>query len=246
MRYNLVGMSQYDSGMSAMQRLSSTTTLSAQQAAVIKQTYVLFGLSVVSAMAGGAIGAGSETLARFFSGWIGWIVAMVALNAIPYVAMAVRHNPVLGVVALFADGFISGIILSPILFYASLVAPAMITAALIITGVVFVSITAFIFLSGRTFNAPRGLMFGMFAAVMAAVLLNSFMQIGWVGMLISAGIGVIGVISLVSSTSGVLNSPDADSPIPGALALFAGVFNIFVAVLNILLRLLGGGGRSND
>jgi FtsH-binding integral membrane protein len=239
-------MSQYDSGMSAMQRLSSTTTLSAQQAAVIKQTYVLFGLSVVSAMAGGAIGAGSETLARFFSGWIGWIVAMVALNAIPYVAMAVRHNPVLGVVALFADGFISGIILSPILFYASLVAPAMITAALIITGVVFVSITAFIFLSGRTFNAPRGLMFGMFAAVMAAVLLNSFMQIGWVGMLISAGIGVIGVISLVSSTSGVLNSPDADSPIPGALALFAGVFNIFVAVLNILLRLLGGGGRSND
>jgi FtsH-binding integral membrane protein len=239
-------MSQYDSGMSAMQRLSSTTTLSAQQAAVIKQTYVLFGLSVVSAMAGGAIGAGSETLARFFSGWIGWIVAMVALNAIPYVAMAVRHNPVLGVVALFADGFISGIILSPILFYASLVSPAMITAALIITGVVFVSITAFIFLSGRTFNAPRGLMFGMFAAVMAAVLLNSFMQIGWVGMLISAGIGVIGVISLVSSTSGVLNSPDADSPIPGALALFAGVFNIFVAVLNILLRLLGGGGRSND
>jgi FtsH-binding integral membrane protein len=109
-----------------------------------------------------------------------------------------------------------------------------------------VSITAFIFLSGRTFNAPRGLMFGMFAAIMAAVLLNSFMNIGWFGVLISAGIGIMGVISLVSSTSGVLNSPDADSPIPGALALFAGVFNIFVAVLNILLRLLGGGGRSND
>ena len=123
-------MSQYDSGMSAMQRLSSTTTLSAQQAAVIKQTYVLFGLSVVSAMAGGAIGAGSETLARFFSGWIGWIVAMVALNAIPYVAMAVRHNPVLGVIALFGNGFFSGIVLSPILFFASLVAPAMISAAL--------------------------------------------------------------------------------------------------------------------
>ena len=246
MRYNLVGMSQYDSGMSALQRLSATTTLTAQQATVIKQTYMLFGLSVVSAMAGGAIGASSETLARFFSGWIGWIVAMVALNAIPYIAMSVRHNPVLGVIALFADGFLSGIILSPILFYASLVAPAMISAALVITGVAFVSITAFIFLSGRTFNAPRGLMFGMFAAIMAAVLLNSFMNIGWFGVLISAGIGIMGVISLVSSTSGVLNSPDADSPIPGALALFAGVFNIFVAVLNILLRLFAGGGRSDD
>ena len=178
--------------------------------------------------------------------WIGWIVAMVALNAIPYIAMSVRHNAMLGVLALFADGFLSGIILSPILFYASLVAPAMITAALLITGVVFVAITAFIFLSGRTFNAPRGLMFGMFAAIMAAVLLNSFLHIGWLGVLVSAGIGIMGVVALVSSTSGVLNSPDADSPIPGALALFAGVFNIFVAVLNILLRLFAGGGRSDD
>ena len=245
MRYKLVLMSQYDSGMSALQRLSSTTTLTAQQATVIKQTYMFFGLAVVSAMAGGAIGASSETLARFFSGWVGWIVAMVALNAIPYIAMSVRHNPALGVLALFGDGFISGIVLSPILYFASLVAPAMITAALAITGVVFVAITAFIFLSGRTFNAPRGLMIGMFVSIMAAVVLNSFMNIGWLGMLVSAGIGIMGVISLVSSTSGVLNSSDSDSAIPGALALFAGVFNIFVAALNILLR-LGGGGRSND
>jgi len=239
-------MSHYDSGMSTWQRLSSTTKLTALQATVIKQTYMLFGLSVISAMAGGAIGANSRTLAAFFSGWLGWIVAMVALNAIPYAAMAVRHNHTLGVLALFANGFFAGIVLSPILFYASLVAPAMITAALAITGVVFVAVTAYIFLSGRTFNAPRGMMFGMFAAIMAAVLLNSFLNIGWFGVLISAGIGIMGVISLVSSTSGVLNSPDSDSPIPGALALFAGVFNIFVAVLNILLRLLGGGGRSND
>ncbi|HEU0120916.1 MAG TPA: Bax inhibitor-1 family protein [Bryobacteraceae bacterium] len=238
-------MSQYDSGMSAFDRLSASTSLTTHQSAVIRQTYMLFGLAVISAMAGGAIGASSETLARFFSSWMGWLVAIVALNAIPYIAMSVRHNPALGVLALFFDGFLSGIVLSPILFYASLVAPAMIVAALTVTGVVFVAITAFIFYSGRTFNAPRGMMFGIFAAIMAAILLNSFLNIGWVGVLISAGIGIMGVIALVSSTSGVLNSPDADSPVPGALALFAGVFNIFVAVLNILLR-LGGGGRSDD
>jgi FtsH-binding integral membrane protein len=49
---------------------------------------------------------------------------------------------------------------------------------------------------------------------------------------------------LVFSTSSVLNTPDADSPIPGALMLFAGVFNVFVATLNILLRVLNGGRRS--
>ena len=232
--------------MSTFERLSASTTLTAQQAAVIKQTYLLFGLSVISAMAGGAIGASSESLARVFSSWVGWIVAMVALNAIPWVAMSVRHNPLLGVAALFFDGFISGIVLSPILFYASLVSPTMIFAALAITGVVFVAITGFIFVSGRTFSAPRGLMVGMFVAIMAAVVLNSFLNIGFMGILISAGIGIMGVIALVSSTSGVLNSPDADSAVPGALALFAGVFNIFVAALNILLRLYGGGGRRSD
>jgi len=55
----------------------------------------------------------------------------------------------------------------------------------------------------------------------------------------------MGVLALISSTSGVLNSSDSDSVVPGALALFAGVFNIFVAALNILLR-LAGGGRSDD
>jgi FtsH-binding integral membrane protein len=47
----------------------------------------------------------------------------------------------------------------------------------------------------------------------------------------------------VFSTSSVLRTADADSPIPGALMLFAGVFNVFVAALSILLRIMGGGRR---
>jgi len=111
-----------------------------------------------------------------------------------------------------------------------------------ITGAVFAAITGYIFVSKREFSAPKGLMIGLFVAVSAAVVLNMFMNIGWLGVLISAGIGIIGVFGLVYSTSGVLRSADSDSPIPGALALFAGLFNIFNAVLNLLLR-LGGGGR---
>jgi FtsH-binding integral membrane protein len=64
-----------------------------------------------------------------------------------------------------------------------------------------------------------------------------FLNIGFLGILIAAGIGIFGVFILVYATSDVLNNPDADSPIPGALTLFAGLFNVFVAVLNILLRL---------
>ncbi|MEZ5361845.1 MAG: hypothetical protein R2748_05725 [Bryobacterales bacterium] len=84
-------------------------------------------------------------------------------------------------------------------------------------------------------------MTGIFISLIGAVILNGFLNLGWLGMAISAGIGVMGVMILVYATSEVLHNPDADSPIPGALMLFAGLFNVFVAALNILLRLAGGG-----
>jgi modulator of FtsH protease len=233
-------MNEYRPNASPLDNLTGTITLTAGRAAVIKQTYVLFGLSVFSAMAGGYIGATSETISRLFSGWMGWILAIVLLNAVPRIAIAVRHNPVLGISALVFDGFISGIAISPLLYVARMVAPDLILAALGITAFVFLGVTGYVMTSGRTFSAPRGLMVGLFFSIMGAMILNAFLNIGVLGILISFGIGVFGVFILVYSTSNVLSTPDADSPIPGALMLFAGVFNVFVATLNILLRLFGG------
>jgi modulator of FtsH protease len=228
---------------SVFDRMSATTVLTASQAAVIKQTYALFGVAVLSAIVGGYVGATTEVIVRFFSSWVGWIVAMIGLNAVPRIAMSARGNSGLGTLALVADGFFAGLCLAPLLWFASLKAPVMILAALGITAIVFLAITGYVFTSGRTFSAPRGLMVGLFFSVIGAVILNSFMQIGFVGVLIAVGIGAIGVIALVTSTSAILQSGDADSAIPGALALFAGVFNVFVATLNILLRLFGGDRR---
>jgi FtsH-binding integral membrane protein len=233
----------HNSQMPVFERLTSTTVLTERQAAVVKQTYMLFGVSVISAMAGGYFGATSETLRGLFANWMGWIVALVLLNVVPRVAIAARHNPALGVSALVFDGLLAGLAISPLLWIASMVSGTLIIAALAITAAVFIGVTGYIMVSGRTFAAPRALMTGMFFALIGAMLLNGWLQLGWLGFAISLGVGAMGVIALVTSTSAVLNSPDADSPIPGALALFAGVFNIFVAVLNILLRFAGGGRR---
>jgi modulator of FtsH protease len=233
-----------DSQVSTWDRLTTAVPLTDRRAAVIKETYLLFGLAVLAALAGGYVGATSETMARLFSGLLGWILALVLLNAVPRIAIAMRHNPTLGVTALVADGFISGLAISPLLWVARIYAPELIFAALGITLIVFLGVTGYVMLSGRTFSAPRGLMTGLFFSIIGAVVLNSFLNIGFVGVLISFGIGALGVFSLVYSTSGVLRTSDADSPIPGALMLFAGVFNVFVATLNVLLRLLGGGRRN--
>jgi modulator of FtsH protease len=230
--------------MSAIDKLSGTINLTGERAAVIKQTYMLFSLSVAAALAGGYIGATSETMVRLFSNWMGWILAIVLLNVVPRIAIAVRHNPVLGVGALVFDGFFAGIAISPLLYVATMVAPTLILASLMITGFVFLGVTGYVMTSGRTFSAPRGLMTGLFFSIIGAVILNSFLNIGLLGIFISFAIGAFGVFVLVYSTSTVLNTPDADSPIPGALMLFAGVFNVFVSTLNILLRLFGGGRRN--
>jgi modulator of FtsH protease len=237
-------MNDYRYQPSAWDNLSGTTPLTSQTAVVVKQTYLLFGLAVFSAMAGGYVGATSETLARFFSTWIGWIAALLLLNLVPRIAISVRHNHQLGVAALVFDGFISGIALSPLLWIARLYAPILILVALFITGFVFVGITLYVMGSKRTFSAPRGLLTGIFFSVIGAIILNGFLHIGFAGILIAIGIGALGVFTLVYATSNVLRSADIDSPIPGALMLFASVFNIFVATLNILLRVLGGGRRS--
>ncbi|MBV9760658.1 MAG: Bax inhibitor-1/YccA family protein [Acidobacteriaceae bacterium] len=236
-------MLEYQQQPSPWEKLSGTIPLTIQGAVVIKQTYLLFGLAVFSAMAGGYIGSTSETLARFFSTWVGWIAALLLLNIVPRVAIAVRHNHQLGVATLVLDGFVSGIALSPLLWIARLYAPSLIFAALVITACVFVGVTVYVLSAKRAFSAPRGLMAGLFFSIIGAVVLNSFLQIGVAGILIAVAIGALGVFTLVYATSGVLRSPGADSPIPGALMLFAGVFNVFVATLNILLRILNGGRR---
>jgi modulator of FtsH protease len=237
-------MNEYQQQPSALQKLTGTIELTAGQAAVIKQTYILFGVSIFCALAGGYVGATTPALVHFFSSTMGWIVAMLLLNGVPYIALAARNNPVLGVTALVADGFIAGIALAPLLWVASMVDSQLILMALAVSACVFLGVTGYVMMSGRSFSAPRGLMAGLFLSSIAIMVLNSFLHIGALGILVSLGIGALGVCSLVYSTSGVLRSPAGASPIPGALSLFAGMFNVFVATLNILLRVLGGGRRS--
>ena len=233
-------MYEYQQQPSAIQKITGTIDLSATQSAVIRQTYLLFGVAVFAALAGGYIGGTSATIAHFFTGWTGWIAAMLILNLVPRIAMAARHNPVLGVTALVGDGFLSGLAMAPLLWVAGMVGPQLVPMALGVSACVFLGVTAYIMVSGRRFSAPRGLMAGMFFATIGVSVLNAFLHIGVLGIVVSLGIGAIGVFSLVSSTSGVLSSPDADSAIPGAPSLFAGVFNIFVATLSLLLRVFGG------
>lgn len=229
----------YRNELSFADRLTSDFELSARRSTMVKQTYMLLTLSIMAAVMGGTIGSNNLALVKFFSSGIGWVVALVILNAIPAIAMAVRHNSVLGIGALLLDGFLAGIVLGPLLYFAQTRFPDLLVTAAIITGIIFVAVTGFVMTIGKSFSAPRGLMVGFFFTLVGITSLNFIFNYPLLSLLVSAGIGIFGLICLLSATSQVLNDPDIDSPIPGALMLFAGLFQIFQSVLVLLMSLSG-------
>ncbi|MBP6741789.1 MAG: Bax inhibitor-1 family protein [Deltaproteobacteria bacterium] len=228
------------STMSAtVDNLFGTTPLEGTQAALIKKTYALLTVSLVTAVGGGYIGATSLPLVQFFASPIGWLMAMIMINAVPRIALwASTKNPTLAMLALAADGFLSGIALAPLLWLATYMAPDghLIPAALGVTGAVFVSVTGYMLTTKQVFSAPRGLMTGMFFALIAAMGLNMFLGLSALATVISIGVGIFGVLMLVYATSTVLKDPEYDNPIQGALMLFAALFNIFVSALRLMMR----------
>ncbi len=227
--------------MSLGQSLFGSVQLDELHSRAIKKTYLLLSLAVFAGIGGGFVGSNSPALIQFFSGWVGWIVAMVALNAIPYIAMACRNNPFLGTLAITADGFIAGLILAPILFIADRVAPNVVPMAGLLTLVIFMGVTASVMFIGKVYSAPRALMIGLFVSVIGVVVLNMFITSSILTLVISLAIGIIGVLVLVQATSQVLNNPEFNEPVMGAVMLFSGLFNIFVALLHILLAFGGFG-----
>ena len=61
--------------MSATDKLFGTVVLDEQRAALVKKTYALLSVSVVTAVAGGYFGSTSPAMVQLFSGRLGWLEA---------------------------------------------------------------------------------------------------------------------------------------------------------------------------
>ncbi len=223
------------------QRMVETQELSQERSAFIKGVYGYLMYGVMAAIIGAYIGSTTPFILNLFSGWIGWILAMVLLNFVPRIAIAFRHDPVKGFLGLVLNGLIAGLVLGPIVYIAGVVATGtnLVLNALLITGMVFTAVTAYVWMSGRRYEAKRGLITGIFMALIGAMVLNFLMPTGIIGILISIGVGVMGILILVYATSDILHDTSMDSPIIGALMLFAGLFNVFTMVIHLLMAFGG-------
>lgn len=201
----------------------------------LKAIYWLLLASLVCAATGGYLGAQSYSLMKFFISTPGVITGLILLNLVPVIALKFVEQPRWGVFVLGLDGFLCGIVISPLLYIAEHTAPELIWVSLGITIAIFASVTGYIMGSKNTFSAPQAIMTGVFLSIIAAVILGTQFNLGGFGLVLSAVLAIFGVVMLVSATSRVLLNPIAVGAVPGALMLFAGIFNVFVGTLRILL-----------
>ncbi|MCA9796278.1 MAG: Bax inhibitor-1 family protein, partial [Candidatus Eremiobacteraeota bacterium] len=208
---------------------------------MLQQTYLYLAVAVFGAMAGGFLGSNSESFLRLFfnMGGLGWLGVLVLINVIPRIALSVAHsNPRLAVPALGFDGFVAGLVLSPLIFLGVVYSEQgmnLVHAAMVVTAAVFGAITFYVFQSGAKFKMSGAIMTGAFGALVLAVPVNAFLlHSSLAANLISVGVGIFGAVCLAHVTSTIANDPEFDDPAAAALCLFAGLFNLFQSILSLL------------
>jgi modulator of FtsH protease len=212
------------------------------RAEAIRETYRLLAIAVFAAMATCWLASRNIEVVRFMVNPIVLIGCFLGLNLIPAMAMkAAESNSRNAAMALAFQGGFSGLCLSPLVFLAMYKsgygadAPNLVQAALIITAGVFLGISGYVYQSGKEFNMAKGFGVGLMWSLFIAIPLNMFLGSGLLGMMISVGVGVLGTLQLLWATSSVLRDPDFRSPVQGAFMLWAGLFNLFQAVLHLLM-----------
>ena len=215
---------------------------------MLHTTYLYLSVAVVAAMAGAWFGAHSEAYLKmvFSAGMWFFIPMLFVLNMVPMMALRVAENaPRLAIPALAFDGLISGLALAPLFFIGLSVSNAqtdgsnLVSTAVVVTGAIFAAITAYVHLTKTEFKVSGAVMWALFGFAIVCVPVNFFLQSSLLSMVVSGVIGIFGAIQLAMATSTIVTNPQFNSPAAGALMLFAGLFNLFQAILHLLI----GGSR---
>jgi len=215
---------------------------------MIHTTYLYLAVAVFGCMAGAYWGAHSEGFlsVMFSSGWI-WLGCLFILNFVPTIALRVAENtPRLAVPALAIDGAIAGLCLAPLVYVGlhfsgqdASTGGNLVSTAIMVTGAMFAAVTAYVHINKTQFQVKGAMVWGLFGFAMVAVPVNMFLQSSLLSLVISGLVGLLGLYQLATTTSLIATDRNFNSPAAGALLLFAGVFNLFQAILSLLIA----GGR---
>lgn len=198
------------------------------RAAFLVKVYGLFVASLGVTVAGVVFGRGIHAENHF---WL-WVFAGFATL---FLAMAVRKVPVLNLLALFAFTFIEGLSLTGVITrYLGTGKSGLIIQALLITTGVFLSLSAYIWVTKKDLTGWGPWLFGallslVFSGLMMLVFGTplSWMVWTWASAVIFSGY-------VLYDTSRILLKDETDEYISACLDLYLDFLNLFLDILRIL------------
>ncbi|HEV7843640.1 MAG TPA: Bax inhibitor-1/YccA family protein [Pyrinomonadaceae bacterium] len=219
-----------------MERTAAEASL-ADRLGFIRKVYALFFIATLFAVGGVALGFMFPPLMMAMAQHP-WIVLLLMFGGV-IGAQAVRHVPGVNLLALFGFTTLTGVIISPVLYYFSLVNPASIVQAGVLTVGIFGGLTAYVFISRRDFSFLRGMVVTGLIVIILAGLLNIFIGSSALGFAVAAATLLLFSGFVLYDTSNIIRRYPTNEYVAGALSLYLDAFNIFLA----LLRLLNAGRR---
>ena len=216
-----------------------STSIAGQQNRVLRNTYMLLGLSMIPTILGAF--AGVQLGFNFFAGSPFLAFALFLGIAWGFMwGIEKNKNSSLGVVLLLAFTFFMGLMLSRILQVALGFSngTGMIALAAGGTGAIFLTMSTIATVSKRDFSGMGKFLFAGAILVLLAIVGNLFFQIPALSLAIAAAVVLIFSAYILYDISRIVQGGETNY-ISATLAVYLDIYNVFVSLLQLIMALTG-------
>lgn len=210
---------------------STASGLSTQAAKVLRNTYMLLGLTL-----------GFSALAAVVSMQLNLRFNLIVMLVGVYGLMFLTHklaNSAWGLLSVFAFTGFMGLTLGPILnAYVGAGMGNVVVSALSSTAIIFIGLSAFALVTKKDFSFLSKFIFVGFLVLLTGVIANLFLGLAGLHLAISAGFVVFSSAIILFQTGQIVNGGETNY-ILATVTLFVSLYNLFVSLLSLL-------GMNND
>lgn len=222
-----------------LQYPARTSTLGAEQNKVLRNTYLLLGISMIPTVIGAVIGVNTN-FGLLASHPIAGPLLMLAVMIGCLFAVQALRNSAWGVVAMLAFTLLMGWWLGPMLQYALHFrnGAQLIGLAAGATGAIFLGLASYVTISRRDFSFLGKFLFvGLILLVLGGIA-NLFFQVPAASLTISAVAVVLFAGYILYDVSAIIQGGETNY-VMATLNIYIDIYNIFVHLLNLLLAFAG-------
>lgn len=224
-----------------MQYQNPTTigTLAAEQNQVLRNTYLMLGLTMIPTVIGAFIGMSLNLAILAQHPIIGSLVMFAVMMGLLFAVSSLR-NSVWGIAAMFGFTFVAGVFLGPILQHALHFSNGAQLVGLAAggTGLIFFSLASYATVSKKDFSFMGKFLFIGVIMLLIASLANLFFQIPVLSLAISAIAILIFSAYILFDISQIIHGGETNY-LMATVTLYLDIYNIFVNLLNLLMAFSG-------